>query len=192
VDFIARPPSEDDLRRAWPISATTAAPLRPGDGGLMRIIAGGPFAPVESIPARPHAPRPTGCARRCRHSGAAHRRGDVSGCVGGNRRGRHGGAQPRRGPRCLSGAESQGAGGDPAESGVAGIEARATVVAGPVLVTLPKYSADIVFSIRLRSGPRIRRGAGGAGENPPGIAVVQHSVRFALARFMACCGARAS
>jgi 16S rRNA G966 N2-methylase RsmD len=62
-----------------------------------------------------------------------------------------------------------------------GIEARATVVAGPVLVTLPKYSADIVF---LDPPYDLDREYAAVlevlGENPPGIAVVQHSVRFAL------------
>jgi len=63
-----------------------------------------------------------------------------------------------------------------------GIEARATVVAGPVLVTLPKYRADIVF---LDPPYDLEREYGAVlevlGENPPVIAVVQHSVRFALA-----------
>jgi len=61
-----------------------------------------------------------------------------------------------------------------------GIEARATVVAGPVLVTLPKYSADIVF---LDPPYDLEREYGAVlgvlGENPPVIVVVQHSVRYA-------------
>ena len=62
------------------------------------------------------------------------------------------------------------------------IERRATVVAGPVLVTLPKYSADIVF---LDPPYDLEREYAAVmellGENPPAIAVVQHSVRYALA-----------
>jgi 16S rRNA (guanine(966)-N(2))-methyltransferase RsmD len=62
-----------------------------------------------------------------------------------------------------------------------GVEARATVVAGPVLATLPKYSADIVF---LDPPYELEREYAAVmevlGENPPGIAVAQHSVRFAL------------
>jgi 16S rRNA (guanine(966)-N(2))-methyltransferase RsmD len=62
-----------------------------------------------------------------------------------------------------------------------GVERRATVVAGPVLVTLPKQHADIVFL----DPPYDLEGeyAGVLGvlaENPPAIVVVQHSVRFAL------------
>jgi 16S rRNA (guanine(966)-N(2))-methyltransferase RsmD len=63
-----------------------------------------------------------------------------------------------------------------------GIEARATVVAGPVLVTLPKYSADIVF---LDPPYDLEREYSAAlevlGGDSPAITVVQHSVRFALA-----------
>ena len=62
------------------------------------------------------------------------------------------------------------------------VERRATVVTGPVLLTLPKYSADIVFLdppydleseyaavLELLSG------------TPPALTVVQHSIRQALA-----------
>jgi 16S rRNA G966 N2-methylase RsmD len=62
-----------------------------------------------------------------------------------------------------------------------GVEPRATVVAGPVLVTLPKYSADIVF---LDPPYDLEREYAAVmevlGENPPKIAVVQHSSRQAL------------
>ncbi len=62
-----------------------------------------------------------------------------------------------------------------------GIEARATVVAGPVLLTLPKYHADIVF---LDPPYDLEREYAAVleilSETPPSIAVVQHSVRFAL------------
>ena len=62
-----------------------------------------------------------------------------------------------------------------------GVERRATVVAGPVLVTLPKYSADIVF---LDPPYDLEREYGAVlevlGENPPAIVVVQHSVRQSL------------
>jgi len=62
-----------------------------------------------------------------------------------------------------------------------GVERRVTVVAGPVLVTLPKLHADIVF---LDPPYELEREYAAVlevlGENPPKIAVVQHSVRFAL------------
>jgi 16S rRNA (guanine(966)-N(2))-methyltransferase RsmD len=63
-----------------------------------------------------------------------------------------------------------------------GLEARATVVGGPVLLTLPKHRADIVF---LDPPYNLEREYGAVleaiAENPPAITVVQHSVRFALA-----------
>lgn len=62
------------------------------------------------------------------------------------------------------------------------IEPRATVVAGPVLLALPKYPAHIVFldppydqEREYAAALEILAG------NPPALAVVQHSVRFALA-----------
>jgi 16S rRNA (guanine(966)-N(2))-methyltransferase RsmD len=62
-----------------------------------------------------------------------------------------------------------------------GLEARATVVAGPVLLTLPKHPADIVF---LDPPYDLEREYDAVlellAENPPPIAVVQHSVRYAL------------
>jgi 16S rRNA (guanine(966)-N(2))-methyltransferase RsmD len=62
-----------------------------------------------------------------------------------------------------------------------GVERRATVVAGPVLVTLPKLHAAIVF---LDPPYDLEREYAAVlellGANPPKIAVVQHSVRFAL------------
>jgi 16S rRNA (guanine(966)-N(2))-methyltransferase RsmD len=61
------------------------------------------------------------------------------------------------------------------------LERRATVVAGSVLVTLPKRAADIVF---LDPPYDLEREYAAVlevlAENPPAIAVVQHSVRFAL------------
>jgi len=63
-----------------------------------------------------------------------------------------------------------------------GLEARATVVAGPVLVTLPKQHADIVF---LDPPYDLEREYASVlellAENPPALTVVQHSVRQALA-----------
>jgi 16S rRNA (guanine(966)-N(2))-methyltransferase RsmD len=63
-----------------------------------------------------------------------------------------------------------------------GAERRATVVAGPVLLTLPKYAADIVF---LDPPYDLEREYAAVlevlAENPPVIVVVQHSVRQALA-----------
>ncbi len=62
-----------------------------------------------------------------------------------------------------------------------GLDARATVVAGPVLLTLPTHHADIVF---LDPPYDLEREYAAVlellGENPPVIAAVQHSVRFAL------------
>ncbi len=61
------------------------------------------------------------------------------------------------------------------------LEPRATVVAGPVLLTLPKYHADIVF---LDPPYGLEREYAAVlellSETPPKILVVQHSVRLAL------------
>ena len=62
-----------------------------------------------------------------------------------------------------------------------GLEPRATVVGGPVLLTLPKHHADIVFldppyDLESEYAAALELLA----EDPPTIAVVQHSVRFAL------------
>ena len=63
-----------------------------------------------------------------------------------------------------------------------GIEARATVVAGPVLLTLPRHQAGIVFLDPPYSLEREYAAALEAlGEAPPELVVAQHSVRFALA-----------
>jgi 16S rRNA (guanine(966)-N(2))-methyltransferase RsmD len=63
-----------------------------------------------------------------------------------------------------------------------GVERRATVVAGPVLVTLPKQHADIVF---LDPPYDLEREYAAVmevlAETPPQIVVVQHSSRQALA-----------
>jgi 16S rRNA (guanine(966)-N(2))-methyltransferase RsmD len=62
-----------------------------------------------------------------------------------------------------------------------GAERRATVVAGPVLLTLPKQRADIVF---LDPPYDLEREYAAVlellAENPPPIAVVQHSVRQSM------------
>ncbi len=63
-----------------------------------------------------------------------------------------------------------------------GLERRSTVAAGPVLQTLARYRADIVFL----DPPYPQEGEYGAAldllaENPPAMVVVQHSVRFTLA-----------
>ena len=61
-------------------------------------------------------------------------------------------------------------------------ESRATVVAGPVLLTLPKYAAPIVF---LDPPYEQQREYAAAleilGESPADLVVVQHSVRLDLA-----------
>jgi len=62
-----------------------------------------------------------------------------------------------------------------------GLEARATVVAGPVLLTLPRCRADIVFldppyDLELEYASALEL----LGAAPPGLVVVQHSVRRLL------------
>jgi 16S rRNA (guanine(966)-N(2))-methyltransferase RsmD len=62
-----------------------------------------------------------------------------------------------------------------------GLEARATVLAGPVLLTIENRAADIVF---LDPPYKLEREYVAAltllGQNPPALVVVQHSVRLAL------------
>ena len=63
-----------------------------------------------------------------------------------------------------------------------GLEPRATVIAGPVLVTMPRSAADIVF---LDPPYDLEREYVAAlellAESPPALVVAQHSVRLALA-----------
>jgi 16S rRNA (guanine(966)-N(2))-methyltransferase RsmD len=63
-----------------------------------------------------------------------------------------------------------------------GLERRATVVAGPVLVTMARSAADIVF---LDPPYDLEREYGAAlelvSEAPPALVVAQHSVRLAIA-----------
>ncbi len=62
-----------------------------------------------------------------------------------------------------------------------GLESRATVVTGPVLLTLPQYRADVVFLDPPYDFEREYAAAMQAlAENPPSLAVAQHSIRFAL------------
>ena len=62
------------------------------------------------------------------------------------------------------------------------VEARATVVTGPALLTLPRYQAEIVF---LDPPYDLEREYPAAlellAETPPALVVAQHSVRMALA-----------
>ena len=61
------------------------------------------------------------------------------------------------------------------------VERRATVAAGPLLQTLPRYRAEIVFLDPPYSLEREYRAALDAlGEQPPSLVIVQHSVRFEL------------
>jgi 16S rRNA (guanine(966)-N(2))-methyltransferase RsmD len=63
-----------------------------------------------------------------------------------------------------------------------GAEARATVVAGPVLLTLPRHKAEIVFLDPPYSQEREYAAAlETLAEAPPALVVAQHSVRLALA-----------
>ena len=63
-----------------------------------------------------------------------------------------------------------------------GVAARATVVAGAVLQTLTRQSADIVFLDPPYGLEREYRAAlDTLGEAPPALAIVQHSVRLELA-----------
>jgi 16S rRNA (guanine(966)-N(2))-methyltransferase RsmD len=63
-----------------------------------------------------------------------------------------------------------------------GLEARATVLAGPVLLTLPRVAADIVFLDPPYDLEREYASVMEAlGANPPALAIVQHSVRLELA-----------
>jgi 16S rRNA (guanine(966)-N(2))-methyltransferase RsmD len=62
-----------------------------------------------------------------------------------------------------------------------GLRGRSTVKAGPVLRTLPKCQADIVFLDPPYSLALEYRGALDAlGVKPPALVIVQHSVRFEL------------
>ena len=61
------------------------------------------------------------------------------------------------------------------------LEARGSVIAGPVLLSLAKCRADIVFLDPPYDQEREYRAALELlGENPPGLVIVQHSVRFDL------------
>jgi 16S rRNA (guanine966-N2)-methyltransferase len=62
-----------------------------------------------------------------------------------------------------------------------GLESRATVVPGPVLLTLPRHSADIVFLDPPYELEREYTAALDAlSQAPPALAIVQHSVRTSL------------
>ena len=61
------------------------------------------------------------------------------------------------------------------------LEQRASIVAGPVLVSLPKYRPQIVFVDPPYDQEREYNAAlETLGENPPELTVVQHSTRLAL------------
>jgi 16S rRNA (guanine(966)-N(2))-methyltransferase RsmD len=62
-----------------------------------------------------------------------------------------------------------------------GVENRATVLAGPVLLTLARQAAEIVFLDPPYDQEREYRGALDLlGAAPPALAIVQHSIRFEL------------
>ena len=61
------------------------------------------------------------------------------------------------------------------------LERRSTVVAGPVLLTLERYRAAIVFlDPPYESEREYGEALGILGEHPPELAIVQHSIRLAL------------
>jgi len=61
------------------------------------------------------------------------------------------------------------------------LEWRSTVVAGPVLLTLPRYPAEIVFLDPPYEKEREYTAALDAlGETPPSLLIVQHTIRLAL------------
>ena len=61
------------------------------------------------------------------------------------------------------------------------LEARATVVAGPVLLTLPQYPANIVFLDPPYEKEREYTAALDLlSENPPSLVILQHSVRLPM------------
>jgi 16S rRNA (guanine966-N2)-methyltransferase len=63
-----------------------------------------------------------------------------------------------------------------------GLQSRATVASGPVLLTLERFTADIVFLDPPYELVREYRATmDWMGEHAPPLAIVQHSVRFALA-----------
>ena len=63
-----------------------------------------------------------------------------------------------------------------------GVEARATIVTGPVAITLPRYGADIVFlDPPYEQAGEYALALAALADNPPLLVVVQHSKRFALA-----------
>jgi 16S rRNA (guanine966-N2)-methyltransferase len=65
--------------------------------------------------------------------------------------------------------------------GSLGLHARATIVPGPVLLTIARYPAGLVFLDPPYEQPREYRSALEIlAENPPPLTVVQHSVHFAL------------
>jgi 16S rRNA (guanine966-N2)-methyltransferase len=62
-----------------------------------------------------------------------------------------------------------------------GLESRATVVAGRVLLTLPQYQAELVFLDPPYDREReYEEALDVLSQKPPALVVVQHSVRFSL------------
>ena len=184
VDFIARPPSEEDAAAGGGVhSRSLAAPLRPGDGGLMRVIAG-EFRSRRSEEHSGHATRPTPDRLRetlfdilgPRIEGATFLDAYAgTGAVGIEALSR--GARAR----VVSGAQSRRGGGDPREFGVAGIGAAVHGGEGSGAVDPAEGTGgDRVPGSSVRAGTGIQGGVGMLSQAPPELTVVQHSVRLSL------------
>ncbi len=149
----------------------------------MRVIARRvPFAPPEVLPGRGHAAHARPAARDAvRHSGAAHRGRAFLDAYAGT--GAVGIEALSRGAAHAWFLERNRAALNAIRENLAslGLEPRATVVAGPLLLTLPRCSADIVF---LDPPYELEREYAAAlellAEMRPALAVVQHSIRLAL------------
>ena len=164
-------------------SRSLAAPLRPGDGGLMRVIAG-EFRSrrLKSLPGAATRPTPDRLRETLfdilqpRIAGArfadAYAGTGAVGIEALSRGAAHAWFLERSRPALDLIRENLAA---------LGLERRATVLAGPVLLTLPRQSAEIVFLDPPYDQDREYAAALAAlAANPPALAIVQHDVRRQL------------